>query len=288
MIEELATYLRVSTSSEFEEKITQAIELFDAYGIEDYQTNYLDLLMTSDNKDVTNTQTDIESLTMGYQDTILDQLMVRVGEETSIGQTNLVLMCLKQIEDTEENLSIIAICDQYPDPQEALCEIVSLLTGVTVQNVYTWIEFVDPTVIIAIRRQAQDTMDQLYLAQDAINPQERDYLLRLEDFEKYVGGYAFIIRRYLNEGFQLGLPYSTYYHFLVNTLKQLDPKDMAYELIGISLIASDSQTNPRDIIHQHLNQTFGSISEITAININVEKQLVGYQHYQTSGIKRTQ
>ena len=284
MMEELSTHLSTSVTPEVQAAVQEAFELFDQYGVQDYETAYLDALMTGDNHDPMGVTQALLDLTSGYQDEILTNLLVTLSDDTTVAQGNTVLRVLKQLEDTELTQEVQVICAESQDPAEALCDLISLITGEPSESYYELIEEVGAELIERIRQTVQP-IDQSEGVQPVDPGDTKAMLDRLKTFQEFTGKKSKVLGLLVLD-MPLGLPYHEYYLALREDIESLKPADMARELYAAALVAQDTQGNPRTAILAELNATYTSADKITPIATAMETLILQFQAALTAGVKK--
>lgn len=284
MMEELSTHLSTSVTPEVQAAVQEAFELFDQYGVQDYETAYLDALMTGDNHDPMGVTQALLDLTSGYQDEILTNLLVTLSDDTTVAQGNTVLRVLKQLEDTELTQEVQVICAESQDPAEALCDLISLITGEPSESYYELIDEVGAELIERIRQTVQPA-DQSEGVQPVDSGDTKAMLDRLKAFQEFSGKKSKVLGLLILD-MPLGLPYHEYYLALREDIEPLKPADMARELYAAALVAQDTQGNPRTAILAELNATYTSADKITPIATAMETLILQFQAAVTAGVKK--
>lgn len=263
MLDILEFYLKTSASPEVADAVTKACELFEDYDLPGYQDVYTDLLMSSDNADFNDLNTNIISLTIELQRAVLEQLLILVDSDFTIQQGNLLLESMSRIEASDFNEEIISLCDDS-DYDNSLCEILSLVSGVSTESFYPLIENIDQCVIDRIKMVCQQNS-----VNDTISPIDtvhvRQVINRLIRYKNFVDNKPLFIYDSIKNGQLVDLPFKAYYDEMPEVFWSLQPQEKAIQLIAGVLVSSDVNSNPKKFITEQLSRTMTSIDHITPI-----------------------
>lgn len=282
MLDALDTHLKLSASPETYAAVAEANDLFEDYELQDYTLPYMDVLMTADNAEPSTITDEIVGLTIGFQVFILQQMDITLGDSLTVQQGNLLLRTMQQIETTEMVGEIYTLCDNADDNAETLCEIVALLSGEPVENLYGVITDVGDALITKIKeltaREDEDDAATIDLERNRVLVERlMAYLNFLETRDLAV--YALILG-----GESVNLPYAHYRDAVMSLIPTDKPKVVAANLYAAALISSDAGENPRGIIMEGLNQYYTSVDVITPISVALEQTILNFNAQENSGV----
>jgi hypothetical protein len=284
MLDILEMHLKSATSPELSDAITEACDLFETYELPGYQDAYTDLLLTADNLDIGDLNTNLTNLTLEMQSLVLEQMLIHVNEDATIQQCNLLLRGLRLIETTEFNEDIIALCSET-DVDNALCEIIATVTGESVENLYQLINNTDQCVLDRIKMVCQQSN-----SGDTISPIDtnhvRQIVERLIRYKNSIDNRPLFVYDSILDGQPIELPFEVYYDDMWNNIAALNPQEKAIELYAAVLVSSDAISDPKPFITKMLNRTYTSIDEVTPIITALDKIILKFNAEDTPGIHR--
>ncbi len=280
MLELLESHLKASASPETLDAVTKACEWFEQYELPNYQEAYTDLLMSADNTDAGDITTQIHALTQELQYSILQQLSVNTADDFSIQQGNVVLQALSDLEKTEFNDEIVVLCNGDYEPDTALCEILSVVSGQPPEYFYTFIQGIDRALIERIK-----VLCEKEIAPNTDPQSNRALIERLLRFKNYKDDTVLFIYDMLIDGEHTQLPFEQYFNAMKDRLIELKPAEIATQLFAASIVSSDACSNPRPVISTALAKTYSSADEITPIMTTVESLILKFHAEETSGVK---
>lgn len=294
MLEILDVHLRTAASPEIFNAIEQAFDLFEEFGLTEYTIGYEEILLMGDNEGVSESILKICSLTSDFQDEILNQLRIDLVDEASVSEGNTILLALKKLESTEFFDNIIQVCEDVPAPEEALAEILALVSGIDEERLIILLQTVDPLTIQAIKL----AMEKLSSTHQALLQPAEDkvYADSLKAYKAALDGQWLYIYDLVEAGEPLGQPYAQYHHEIIDQMEarqRTEPVlasrfaiELGVQLYAGAIISSDGANNVRDVVMVELNKTYGdSLDRITPIYNEINSLTIKFQAYREAGIK---
>lgn len=292
MLDTLNVYLQTSTTPELRGAITEAFEQFDAYGLEDADIGYEDILMTSDNEGTSEALMKIVVLTEELQDSILAQLQIKLVQEATISEGNTVLRSLKLLETTEFNDEIADVCRHNTDPVEALAEILNLVTGIDTERLVILFEEVSPSLISRIGERAQlhigEHRDVADVGKNAV------LMKRFLAYRTAMDNQQLFMYDMLIAGVPLDSPYAIYHEKIMQAIQaqelvqpmmpRLRQVKTAVQLCAAIVVACDTQdANMRNIVMAELEKTYTDLDTITPIYIEIDSIMTKFHALMNTG-----
>lgn len=285
MLDMLKTYLQDNADALLTASILRALELFDEYELEDYESGYLDIMMTLDNSGLSDGIVSITDLTRTLQDLILSQMGIELSEDTKIRQANTVLEVMRNLEATDMCSDIVVICTESSEPAETLCEIIHSVSGLPAEEFYDVVFNVSDALIDRIREICEKQSSDHRSAID--REQSRKAIERLKRFKLFIGeDVDLAIWTCIMEFTPLLQEFSLYYDKIIDKVKEdKSIKGKAIHLFGATIVSSDAVSSPKEYIQEELNKTFTSIDEITPIMVAVQQVILDFESWESSGVK---
>ena len=286
MLQILREVLNQTATPEFIAIIDDAHDLFDQYQLEDFTLEFESLLACSDNDDMGSLNTAIYNLTRIFQDQILANHLVTLNSECTLVQANHVLRCIRMLETTEYSPEIVNICENESDATDAFVEVLSIVGGLPVVEIATYIDHVEVSLVKRIFQMATQRCEVEELA-------VVDHELVNSVLEKYkaftdglYGENPPLVSTYIAEGVQVGEPFEVYCKYIQEHLTTTKANEIASEYIAAAILAGNVSNLPRQAILEQINKVYTGIDVITPIMISVDKQLLEMQLRSNVGIKK--
>lgn len=279
MLDMLDTYLTQTVTPELYASMERAISLFDRIGLEDYERHYQEVLMVSDNVDVADTTSTIFNITSQLQDQILNEHGVMLVETADLDTRTMIIEGLLSIQNYELINDIEAAASISSDPIEALCEVLTLVTGRTVDELMVEFHYVSGGLIKKIIEMASvDTQAE----PDEDQAQLRQIVDRAMGFYKYLDvGESLFLQTVRNE-IPMGMPFETYLGILGRDVEQLKAEDIALNMTMMALISIDWHQNPISAITKYLETIVADPNLCTSVSVAARNLMTRLGQYESA------
>ena len=286
MLEILREHLDKTADPLFINNIDEAHALFDSFELRDYTLEFEELLSTADNSEISNLNDNINELTRVLQNQILNTHLIFANEDCQVHNLNLLLKSIQQLESTEFTNEVLSICENEEDPTDAFVETVALVMGLSAEDVVTYVERVEPSLIKKII-ELMNTRSHVENMNVVDHTTIQSVLARYNEFCNIITmDDAPLVSGYIEEGGQLGTEFKVYCQYIRERLTSKLPSDIAGEYIAAAILAGDVTTSPREIIQSTINEVYSDIDIITPILISVDKLLLDLEIRLNAGIKK--
>lgn len=297
MLESLNVYLQTSTTPELRASIDEAFDLFETYGLTDVDIGYEDILMTSDDEGVSEAMIRVIALTEELQDSILDQLQIKLADEVSVSEGNLILRSLKLLETTEFNDEIYLVCRESTDPIEALAEVLHLVTGIEPERLMPMFEEVSTSLI---KRIGETCALQVAERRDAMDIEKNSEIMkRFLSYRLAMDSQPLFMYDMLIASVPLNQPFKTYYVKIMQAIQaeelvspmmpRLRQVKTAVQLCAAIIVACDTQdANMRNVVMAELEKTYSDIDAITPIYVEIDSIMNKFHALMNSGMGKAE
>lgn len=288
MLPILQDHLSLTVPPEMLSLYERANDLFDKYGLEDYQLGYEDVLISADGAvdGISIAGNDaIYSLTMTYLKQIITEHQITLSMSASMLHYIQVLEFIKQIEFTEliqECLDVLS-CEDI-DNLDKFSRCLLIVSSIEEEDSMLFLESI-PDCVISTMRVYFARRVELEISTDRLDPSIRDVYREMDKYVRIIKGQDMLSYKYLfeNDGV-IGLPFE--YHYKQNEiyLQNLPVQAMVYECIGFALISEDGLTNPQQTIMNCVGSSITDLERITRLQYEISKTLIEYRNEVSSGI----
>lgn len=284
MLDALQEYLKTATPAEYQIQVEEAHRWYERFGLEGYELEFTDLLMTVDNADSGQFQDELTNLVIRLQKNILQQMQIELAEDLTIAKINEVLKFISDIEDTELVDDVCSIIEGQTDATDRFCQLMALLNSTEPEVYYDVVHSVPEVLLTKIKETVQmnELDDDVPVIDVELN---RQLLAKLRTFIDTMGNKPPIVYNLMVDGLSPGLKFEEYYEKITPFLASSDPNKAAYELISAAMISRDIPGSPRDVIAQSLNDTFTSLDIITPFLVSLDQMFLDFNSKLKSGIK---
>lgn len=271
MLDILDDYLSGATTPELKESIRHAHELFDVYGLDTYEKDFEEILMTGDNTDTGYTVDAIYNLTRSIQFRILEEHQLVIDEDAAPSVLNIFLEALKKIPDYDDPDTLYGILATPVDAMELISECVGLVTGHSVDWLHTKVMNCGEQLLQEIVR----NLDQRHFAtSDEEVVLKRELVQRYQRFIMIAEIKKLKIAYLLEHGLDVGHKVMVYLNLMGHDFEEMEASYIANELVAACLISSDASDNPRAAVTAHLEKFVSDMNVITKVDLAVSDILL--------------
>jgi hypothetical protein len=255
---DLLTYVRTVRSDETYPLLVQAFGIYDSYEADECMGPYDDMLEQSPELSEEDRVLAILQVTRDMMTDLLRQQGVFVSGEGNLSEIVELARATQQIGWYEDHDTLLAICDQYVNPEEVYAECVALVSHLSVQRVLDIIEKTSADMTERIRSIARTAVQ-------AVVPDARTDTL-LQKFALWKRTYCedsplFCVQWSVNHD-TAGLPMQTYLAaYLASHPLPVEPtgqqlEQIAMELFGMASLSGDASANLLESLRAVITQLY--------------------------------
>lgn len=271
MLDILDDYLSGATTPELKESIRRAHELFDEYGLDTYERDFEEILLTGDNADTGVTVDSIYNLTRSLQFKILEAHQLVIDEDAAPSVLNIFLEGIKKIPDYDDPDTLYGILAQPVDPMELIAECIGLVTGHSVDWLHTKVDNCGQQLLVEIVRNLDQrhfnvSAEEMVLKAKLVQRYQR--FLMIADIKQLKIAYL------LEHGLDVGHKVMVYLNLIGPDFEEMEATYVANELVACCTISSDATDNPRAAVTAHLEKFISDMNTITKVDLAVGELLL--------------
>jgi hypothetical protein len=290
MLDILRTYLTDAASPENLEMIQEAHASLDVFGIQDYQDDFVQLLMLDDAVDHGETVQNIYDCTRNWQVNVLKLLGVEVSEDARVDHLTRLLNALHAVEIFEDPTLILERGSLELHPEELLAEILATASHTPPEEWLVDIETVSQMLIQKILENASQHATIIANGNIEEDEHRKKYINTYKDFRQNLfqnrTKAVLLMDKYFEQGMDVGYPYVVYLNLAGTEIGTLEVIDCAANMISMALISTDGHDRPREVIKAHLEHYVQDLDVLTKVDIAVNELLLRFQIDMTSGVKQ--
>lgn len=207
----IPTFINDNYTEEMATELLKAFVLFEEYELEEYELQYIDMLMSQSYLEPGTTASRFIEITKDKLKYILNLQGIKVNDEIKITDLNKIADALYLLQNSKDLYFIEdAIYSDLNTPMETICEIIVNLTNVSKSTLYECITEVDPNTIDKIKELLSilDEKQPTVLQKDHVTIY--DVFERVVDERLTVDSGDLLGRRIIDSGFTLGLSFDAY------------------------------------------------------------------------------
>lgn len=266
----LSSFLEQNTTPEVKDSIINSFDTFDIIGAENYEDQYIELLMTEEIYDTGTLLSKIIQLTLDYQKDILREHGITLINTVSISVCDKIIDAILGIQDYSDRKAITKILDTPVIANEVFAELINLITGESIDSILSYIENVNDSFIGKAKEYFSDSEN---LIPEEEFAQRKIYIDLLKKFIDKTNSKLKLVMN-LSNGLDVGFPMSVYLSFIGRDIEAMKDDEAARELVAMAYISSDGYTNPISIISNNIDNYVADLDKITRISIEVNKYVL--------------
>jgi hypothetical protein len=286
MLDILRDYVASTATPELYLALEQAHNSFERIGLNNYEKDFEEIVMTdrSDDVDTGDTLILIERFTRQCQEKILAEHGVQLREDSSIDLMRALIDGILTLQNYENPTDIQRVLESDGGAEEKFADLMSFVTEYTSYEVVTAVEIVDAALLARIGEQNPEVDEPQ--DQEALDARER-HLRLLRALCSMLGTTQLVVAQFLRDGLDTGYPFEVYFNLAVPHFKGMDGKLIAQELLAMAVLSSDGVDNPVATIQPKLDDVSEDLTEVTRTNIALRDLIVNFEKFQVeSGFKR--
>lgn len=271
MLDMLDNYLSGADTPELKEAIRHAHELFDRYGLDTYEKDFEEFLMTGDQADTGRVVQDTYDLTRSLQFKLLEEHQLIISEDARPSVLNIFLEGLLRLPDYDDPDALYGILNQPLDAMELVSECIGLVMGYSPDHLHQYVSNCGAALLQQIVR----NLDQKHFAvSDEEIVFKRERVQAYNDFLAVAQIKQLKIAYLLEHGLDVGHPVMVYLNLIGQDFEEMEATYIANELVAMCLISSDANANPRQVVSEHLEKFVSDLNKITKVDLAVGELLL--------------
>lgn len=207
----ISTFINDNYTEEMGAELVKSFILFEEFQLEDYDLQYIDILMSQDYLEPSTTASRFIEITKDKLKYILQLQGIKTTDEIKLPELNKIADAMYLLINSADLYFIEdAIYSDINTSMESICEIIVNLTDISKPTLYESISSVDPNTIDRIK----ELLSVLDEKQPTLLQKEHvtiyDIFERLVDERLTVNSGDLLGRRVIDSGFSLGLSFNSY------------------------------------------------------------------------------
>ena len=277
MIEMLREYLGGVMSPEAGDVFLNASRQLEEAGFLEHQHHLAELMSLADNFDTTYLTTSIESTLMRAYYEVIGSFGIYL-QEASLNQLVDIFTAMYQLGNYGDPQSVVDIVNGTEDAEEALAEVLSMLTDHDVSDLLIVIEDVTPSLMRNIVEKMEQLEENVQAELGADDPEVGEFLnyvrARLHAYLTQPHANNLIISHDIALGMTVLLPFDTYISQAEDTLSRVrDPIQLGREILAMALASSLQDEDILSLVSETLQEFVSDIVTITRVEDTIRTDM---------------
>lgn len=292
MDELISFYIEHDCSVSTRVLFTHAWDLFNALELDNFEDDFVNILMISDNSDPEDIQTAMNGKLYSTLKAILNDYEVYINDDVDLADLLEIVECVSKVEYYEDTESLAKILDDGNDKEELFCEVMNVVGRQSVEWWLVRIRMVSVGLIDAIKALVNKKID----AEEAreltshIHPMHDKMITRIHELASLLDTDNLYALQYIKDQYPIGMEFEFYVAPYILQLATMSPDQAANEILSLLWISSDGFMDAITTFRKHSENIFSSIEKITAVDVRITKLLEKYDLYyhNPQGVKNAQ
>lgn len=287
--DELKNLITLVRADDTVDVFDEAVKLFDSMG----QDNYMDIFEATVSSSPNLTDDQLVTELLNDLNLLLDNIFsiqgVKLIDEVLISDKIKIARGLIAIFDYSDKASMARVIETDLNPEEKLAELLNMVTDIPTEECFSLLAEVNPAVPTRIGElileEATENMQAVY--NDLMKSIVESYIVFKE---RLLDKKPFYTDKYFKDAQTIGLDYKYYLDELLQAdefkglLAKMDnlgkiSDDTVYDdvskyLIAVYLLSIHEQTNPIQVIRDHMSLVTSNVDSLTKLESSVSKNLI--------------
>lgn len=261
MRQEIEIYIKDTFNEEKTDILVRCFEVFEQYNLEDYDNQFIDLLMEVDYKDQYQAQLEFETLVKNNLLNLCYIQGVNLTDDTELSLICEITHCLLNIQHYEDKKAILDVIGTDFATEEKLCELFQLISPLNVERLLPAFEQVNPGIFVKLREVCAEDINL-----EHENPDKEEILNRLKILKQYLAKDDCIGFKLIKRSASIGLRFEHYFLYIKMKIDDMEIIDVAKELLVLFTMSSDTFRNVIEEFSKRSNNIFTDLDKISKVN----------------------
>lgn len=278
MQQEIEDFIRSSYEHSKADLMLQSFELFEEAQLEDYEGDFLEILMEEGSIDATELPDQFFGVMLSTLLLIVKAHGVKLQAETPHWIVNEIVRGLMAIEYYLDPVEMIRVTEGDSDNEEQLAEMLYLVTGTESGVLVQYIEDMNTSLLKRVVElfTARVIEDPDKLAEDAA---AYKLVARVKDISRFMADRNLLAMQLIERGVLAGANFDEYLHYIHHLLDDSVPDVVAKELFAIFSLSRDGSANMLDLYREKSEIIFHDADRIFQVKSRLIKLQTDFDKY---------
>lgn len=283
-------YIKQTYHPDLAASMFAAMELFERFDVNDYETDLLDLLMDADNRQQADLQDSFISKIRHNQDYILKQHYLELADDATLSERNIFIEALNTYQNLADYSNIIDILYSDDTDSEILIRIFASLTELSEDRVFTLLEKYDDLLLSTLKEFANTKESFKPSDLEEYDDTEKKLLANYNLFKKFITDKPALGFTLLSSGVLVNQPIDNYLSmfdedmfYKVVTMNNLSgsmpPTKIALDLLSVILLSSDGYANPLETFRKISNKLIPHMGTLMAVDTVITRGISEFEAF---------
>lgn len=275
MLQEIDYFVETYFIEFTKEDIKESFKILDLTDVE-YTDAFMALLMTQGELG-TSEITDLFTKTLNtFLDALLIEHSIVLRSDSTISFKNNIIKSIIDLPYYENVDEIDAIISSQDEPNYKLSELIDLVSDLTIMDIFTQIESVNPSLFIKLSETINSSdikIDKNGLAQQDTVIAIVNKLKKIKEFTKYFKAVGFTL---VNNNIVLGSSFDKYASYADKHFEFLSLDDIAVEVFVLLTMSEEGFNNPLLTFRKYSTNLFSDLDKVTKVDIKLNNLIMQF------------
>lgn len=261
--------------------IVQAFQVLEDFAFPDFQSPYVELVMTMDQYNAQDVQDHFTTKLHEQLDFVVHSHMIRLNEATPIWEKVNICEALFKIQNLDDYTNIAVVLESELDPEEKMADVLSQCCALTVHGLLPYVFEVSDSVISQLKTYIHEkeetegkTLTSFTELQKKIIQNLRLFKAFLESEKRHAVGIFLLEHNVL-----IGQPLERYIPFVDECLRANDYEQVALDAYSLILLTDEGYNNPIHHFKKNTGLLLDDLHSITKVDVLINQIAAGFERF---------
>ena len=274
----LVLYIKESFNNDKADLIFESFEVFNQANIDDYENDFVGLLMEESNIERSDLAPMFEAMVVDLLFSTLMDYGVKLNSDTPLEIINLVCKGIDAIEYYLGTDDITTILESDLNKEEKLADILECSINADKDIILIYLEDAN----ISLLNRIQEIFDlRVIVPTIDIETQAINFKIttKLKNFNRFLTNEDFIGIKLLNAGVIIGSPFDQYLRYFEHKLDDMSVDQAAKELLILLFMSCDGIVSATSVYQKYSSILFHDLDKITKVFSQINKLTLEFDRY---------
>ncbi len=262
-------YLKAVFHPETIDTIHHAFDLFEKFDLQDYESDFVNLLMAADDQLPQATQDHFITFVHQKIDLILHAHLLNLSEFTPLHQKVAVLDGLYAVQHLNDYSNIITILEGEFSHEEKLAEVLAQVCDITAMAFLSVLDGFDQTTIDTLKNFVYGKLGNEGHLVSTYTERQLKIVELMKEFKKFRQGKNCLGLMLLDSNVLIGQPLDSYVPYINDYLTSQDYDELIVNIFSLILLTDEGLNNPLLVFRKHSGTLLSDLQSITKVDTGI-------------------
>jgi hypothetical protein len=280
-------FIKETFHPDMADTITHSFKLMTDFGLEDHQSEMINLLMSDDLLEPQTLQDQFLQMVLNKLRELEVAHTLVLSPEISLWDRNEILSGLFAIQHLNDYSLIVTALETTLDPEEKLAEALAHCCALSADRIVSLVEHIDPLTLSRLQEFIHQREVNSGKVITCFTELQKRIIENLRLFKAYCAHekieHAMGVRM-VETGMLMGQPLEHYMPFVSEALEHDNVRQLAIDIFSLLMITDDGSNNPLVAYKKHSGQFFDDlnlISQVDSVMISISGAFESFKNHST-------